>query len=67
MKLVRIATPGMIRRMRSTIRRKISPLAPRFIRRSTEALACCRGMSRYGQRLLWPAIVSSSLLDTRFG
>ncbi len=47
MKLVRIATPGMVRRMRSISFRKISPDAPRFMRFSTGALACCSGMSMY--------------------
>jgi len=31
MKLVRMATPGMVRRMRSISFRKISPDAPRFV------------------------------------
>src|SRR3989442_1543161 len=45
--LVRIATPGIVRRMRSISLRKMSPDAPRFIRLSTAALACCSGMSMY--------------------
>ena len=67
MKLVRIDTPGIVRRIRSISLRKMSPLAPRFMRRSTVALACWSGMSRYGHSESWRAMVSSSLLLTRFG
>ena len=47
MKLVRMATPGIVRRIRSSSFRKMSPDAPRFMRFSTGALACCRGISMY--------------------
>ena len=50
MKLVRIATPGMVRRIRSISFRKMSPEAPRFMRFRTGALACCSGMSMYFTR-----------------
>ncbi len=65
--LVRMATPGMVRRMRSISFRKISPLAPRFMRLSTEALACCKGMSMYFTKASCAAMVSSSFCVTLLG
>ncbi len=67
MKLVRIVTPGMVRRMRSISLRKMSPDAPRFIRFSTAALACCSGMSMYLTSAACSAMVSSSFCVTLFG
>ena len=67
MKLVRIATPGIVRRMRSSSFRKMSPEAPRFIRFSTRALACCSGISMYFTSDGCAAIVSSSFCVTLFG
>jgi hypothetical protein len=37
----------MVRRMRSSSFRKMSPDPPRFMRFRTRALACCSGMSMY--------------------
>ena len=67
MKLVRMATPGMVRRMRSISFRKMSPDAPRFMRFSTGALACCSGMSMYFTRRACSAMVSSSFCVTLLG
>ena len=44
---VLIVTPGIVRRIRSSSFRKMSPLEPRFIRFNTRAEACCSGMSMY--------------------
>ena len=65
--LVRMATPGMVLRMRSINFRKISPLAPRFMRFSTAALACCKGMSIYFTSDWCAAMVSSSFCVTLLG
>ena len=67
MKLVRMATPGMVRRMRSISFRKMSPDAPRFMRFSTAALACCSGISMYFTSDGCAAMVSSSFCVTLFG
>ena len=67
MKLVRIDTPGMVRRTFSRSFRKMSPLAPRFIRFNTDALACCSGISMYFTSESCAAMVSSRREVTRFG
>ena len=53
--------------MRSISFRKISPFAPRFMRFSTGALACCSGMSMYFTSASCSAMVSSSFCVTLFG
>ncbi len=67
MKLVRMATPGMVRLTRSSSFRKISPDAPRFMRFSTGALACCSGISMYFTSAGCAAMVSSSRCVTLLG
>jgi hypothetical protein len=60
MKLVRSAMPGTAARTFSSVLRKISAPAPRFMRFSTAGEACCSGTSRYLQMLSCFAMVSSS-------
>ena len=67
MKLVRTAMPGTIARAFSSMRRKIAPEPPRFMRFSVSAEACCRGTSKYLAMLSWAAIVSRRRVVTLFG
>ncbi len=60
MKLVRIATSGIVRRTLSMSFRKMSPFAPRFMRFKTGALACCSGISMYFTSAACSAMVSRS-------
>ena len=50
---VRSAIPGTAARTFSSVFRKMSAPAPRFIRFSTSGDACCSGTSRYLQMLSW--------------